>query len=341
MRNTLKWMALTTALLLTASSFATRSLAAEKTAATAYEARKSEILAVWAKAKPRFPAGESPYATAPSIQSPYKAGSLKPTFVEDGLKTLNFARFLAGLPDDVAADEALNKEGPHCAVLLAALNRLDHSPSKPTDMDASFYAVGKKAAGDSNLGVGRGQTTDGAVRMFMDDSDAFNIEMLGHRRWVLHPRMKRVGFGHATSTKGVSYVPMLAHDASRKEKVDYNAICWPNGPAFPSDFFADDMAWSVTLDPERYQTPQAASITITLTESATGKTWKFSKATKDKAGNYFNVNTEGYGVGNCIVFRPDGVSSYDGTYKVSISGLKKKDGKASTLSYSVRFFALD
>lgn len=37
----------------------------------------------------------------------------------------------------------------------------------------------------------------GAVDGFMEDSDAGNIAMVGHRRWQLNPKMGKVGFGTA------------------------------------------------------------------------------------------------------------------------------------------------
>ena len=43
---------------------------------------------------------------------------------------------------------------------------------------------------------------------------------------------------------------------------------------------------------------------------------------------------------NCIIFRPDGVSAYEGSYTVSVQGLKTKNGKTvADFTYQVDFFS--
>ena len=118
---------------------------------------------------------------------------------------LNALRRIAGVPD-VALDSALSENAQYGAVLLAASD-FSHSPAQPADMDGSFYQTASEATGSSNICAGRSLT--GSVDAFMDDSDAGNIDRLGHRRWQLNPDMGRIGFGYAYS--GASRYLSLIH----------------------------------------------------------------------------------------------------------------------------------
>ena len=60
--------------------------------------------------------------------------------------------------------------------------------------------------------------------------------------------------------------------------------------------------------------------------------------TSRSSDGFFNVDTSGYGVANCIIFRPDGISSYEGVYTVTIDGLKSAGGSPVDFSYQVDFF---
>lgn len=119
-------------------------------------------------------------------------------------------------------------------------------------------------------------------------------------------------------------------------------MAWPASGNFPADLFGGNIAWSVTLNPGKYQTPSQNSLTVTLTRQSDGRKWTFSGSgyTSANSDSYFNVENTNYGVPNCIIFRPDGISSYDGTYTVEISGLRSKGGQQTSLQYQVDFFSV-
>lgn len=53
---------------------------------------------------------------------------------------------------------------------------------------------------------------------------------------------------------------------------------------------------------------------------------------------YLNVETSYYGSGPCIIFRPDGIDSYDGTYSVHIDGVQTNSGENEPIQYDVVFY---
>lgn len=295
---------------------------------------------------------EAPFQTQPSVTAPYAAGKVKDSALQTATDRLTMLRRLAGLPA-VQMDATLNGQAQYGAVLLAA-SEFSHTPAQPAGMSKDFYQKGYDATSTSNIhytgNSGQSLTnsryvlaksTDG----FMDDSDAYNIDRVGHRRWQLNPTLKKVGFGLAVEQLGgwtYQYVAEKVTDTSGPA-VDYDFVAWPASGNFPNDLdaFNKDTAWSVTLNPKQYATPSKNAVTVTLTRLSDGKVWSFDGSQSYIAANtgkYFNVSTSGTGVSNCIIFRPDGITKYEGTYVVEISGLTTTARQPATLKYGVVFF---
>lgn len=284
-------------------------------------------------------------AQAPSLQAPYTLGEVSELALEGGLNRLNALRRLAGLPA-VRLDGELSQRAQYAAVLLAAGGELTHTPERPGDMSEDFYNLGLDAAQRSNLCMSTEDSLPVAVEAFFDDSDGGNLPTLGHRRWVLNPAMSKTGLGFAPGGAegqgaGYHFTALWAFDAAGDE-VDYDFIAWPASGSFPNSVFAPHEAWSVTLSPERYAVPQAAELTVTLTRASDGREWVFpgeETYTPGDTGRYFGVDHKSYGVANCIIFRPDlEEESYEGTYTVSIRGLRTAAGEEAELRYQVEFF---
>lgn len=223
---------------------------------------------------------------------------------------------------------------------LLAASEFSHTPKKPADMDEAFYKQGYSATSSSNISAG--SSLVGSVDSFMEDSDSGNISRVGHRRWQLNPTLGKVGFGYAFGG-GVygRYGTEKVFDRSGAGG-DYTFIAWPASGYFPNSVFDGNYAWSASVNPEKYETPAESRLTVTLRRESDGKTWTFSGGKSYSAsgkGEYFHVDTGGYGISNCIIFRPDGVSRYEGVYTVTIDGLKAKGGSDTSLSYQVNFFA--
>lgn len=280
------------------------------------------------------------FEQVPHCSAPYSPGKVKTEPLQAATNRLNALRKIAGLPS-VVLDLSMCQDAQYGAVIIAAMGKLDHYPQRLSDMDEAFYKKAYAATSSANLAAGYSLTS--AVDGFMNDSDASNISAVGHRWWQLNPAMGKVGFGYATASGGYGrYVDQAAHDKSAPA-FDYDFVGWPASGNFPSDLFGKDIAWSVSVNPERYQQPQQSQLTITLTRKSDGRTWSFSGSsyTAANAGAYFNVDARNSGR-NAIIFRPDGIDKYEGVYTVKIDGLKTLGGKSVTdFQYEVEFFALN
>ena len=97
------------------------------------------------------------------------------------------------------------------------------------------------------------------------------------------------------------------------------------------------------MNPGKYSVPSQSAITVTLTRESDKHTWTFSgnSYSPSESGDYFTVNTKSLGINNCIIFRPSGITAYDGLYTVEITGLKDRKGNAVDFAYQVDFFDLN
>lgn len=262
------------------------------------------------------------YKEKPSITAPYKAGSLTDETLNSAIKMLNQVRYIAGISYNVSLDnEAIAKT--QAASLVNCVNdKLSHSPEKPSDMDDSLYQLGAKGAGSSNIGFGYHSINSSIVNGYMEDGDSSNIDRVGHRRWILNPKMSTTGFGYCEG-----YTALYAFDKNNKSASEYG-VTWP-AQTMPTDYFGVVYPWSISMGYE----VNKDNIQVRLVRLSDHRTWNFSSSSAD---GYFNVNNVGYGQTGCIIFRPDDIEAYTNGDKflVTISGLD------TPVSYQVSFFDL-
>lgn len=166
------------------------------------------------------------------------------------------------------------------------------------------------------------------VDSWMEDGDDYNIDRVGHRRWLINPKMKYTGFGAVSENRG-TYSAVYAFDTKNSKAAEYG-VAWP-AQNMPVEYFGAGFPWSVSMG----STVDISSVKVKLTRESDNKTWNFSSS---EADGYFNVNNDGYGQKGCIIFRPDTDEDYEAgdVYNVSITGL----GDGKDVSYSVNFFEL-
>lgn len=238
------------------------------------------------------------YLSEPSVSAPYAAGEVRPEALSDALDYLNFLRWLAGL-EEVELDSALTGIAQYGAVLTAANGFVSHEPPAPADMDAAFYDKALYAAGTCNI-VSLNWTSEDVLRQglayFARDDGEQNLSTLGHRRWLFNPVMGYTGFGLAGDANGASYITMYAHDL-QGEPGAWEYVAWPSAGAFPAELMSAELAWSIVLNPEIYDTDGAWA---RLTNLETGAVYNFPGD-----GGYFAVDSGGYGAGPCLIFRPE------------------------------------
>jgi hypothetical protein len=219
---------------------------------------------------------------------------------------------------------------------MNANNVLAHYPEKPEDMPQDFFDKGYQATSRSNITTG--QSPSKSVYDYMDDSGSNNYASVGHRRWILNPAMKKTGFGIGATRMGAMY----SFDRSRSPAAGYSYIAWPSPDVFPLTFISNNTPWSITVNAQEYGTPDYSKVVVALKDINRGTVETFSKDTPNQPNTaramHFNVNTDGYGISNAIIFRRELSSSFqysDGDeFEVTVTGLSKP------LSYTVKLFSM-
>jgi uncharacterized protein YkwD len=121
------------------------------------------------------------------------AGDTTEAFKRAVLRRLNYYRAMAGLPGNLSLDLALSAKAQQAALMMDANNSLSHAP--PTSW-ACYSADGAEAASRSNLAYSTAPRSVSLLDGYMRDAGANNAAV-GHRRWILYPRLATVGSGDA------------------------------------------------------------------------------------------------------------------------------------------------
>lgn len=256
-----------------------------------------------------------------SVNAPYSAGVLSQETLDDGLKAVNTIRYIAGLNYNVTLNNSYNEMVQAGALVNAVNGNISHFPDKPAGIDEALYKLGYDGNGSANLAWGFGTLASAVTNAWLNDGDSYNIDVIGHRRWLLNAAMGKTGFGQVGTFTG-----MYAFDSSASNSFTSNV--WP-AQNTPVEFFDSEYPWSVSTG----RSENIANVKVTMTNKATGTVYTFSQASAD---GFFNVDNDWYGVPGAVIWRPQNITYSDGdSYDVKITGLTN-----GNITYTVNFFQL-
>jgi hypothetical protein len=246
------------------------------------------------------------------------------------VRRLNAYRFLCGLPSNVTLDPDQTFYAEAAAKLLKAVGKLDHTPANP-GVPEQEYKDGYNGTSHSNIFMASNSPPIAAsVDAYMDDSDASNIDRLGHRRWCLNPAMQTTGFG-----KYEQFSDMWSMDSRRPNSGDWDIVAYPARGFMPTEYFSAHHAWSLILNDRRLKAPDS-DVDISIRPLADSLHPGSPLELDFKA-----VETGGYGGGPAIIFRPKSLDISSGhRYGVEIKGVSTTAGTPITIRYVVEFVDL-
>ena len=286
------------------------------------------------------------YAASPSLEAPYTVvGELDEEAENYAITMLNNIRFIAGL-DPVTLDTDLQELAQTGSDVCCAMGTISHYPkndgytAENLNMDSGIFESGCTATSQSNLAYRMMSSSsqiiyeytehcDNIMLGLMADEDQYNIDVVGHRRWMINPKMGKTGYGQTTVYTGTVYKDfgvLYAFDRSNTSASQYG-VMWP-AQTMPVEYFGNNVPWSISMG----YVVEPDNVRVTLTRLSDGAVWEFSNS---KSDGFFNVNNGGYGQKGCIIFRPDGVE-----YNVGDSFLVNITGLSSPVSYEVDFMSL-
>ncbi len=274
----------------------------------------------------------SAYAVNPS-KSQSRAGSLSSVTVENGLKGINYMRYLAKVPHDITDSKELNELAQNAAFVLSVTNQFTHYPKNTENIPDEIFSKAYKGASTANIGEGYGETADSLYEFnieCLDDSDKENISKLGHRRWMLNPNLKFVGQGLAKNR-----VVTEIFDQSRVMGALPEYVTWPAKGEFPirKRLNLDNIAWNISFSKKNGNISEA---NVILKNLETGKTWEFNNKSGKKDGEFY-VNNGNYGYGPSVIFKPYNIKIENGhAYEVNFEVVQ--GGELKQEKYRIRFF---
>ncbi len=185
------------------------------------------------------------YIEKPNLNAPYKAGgTLNNDMIRSALDMIDLIRYMAYLSVDISDDAEWNKIAQHASLVNYVNDQLSHYPAAPDGMSDEAFELGALGTRTSNLYYGMylagSKELRNTILGYMDDSDDFNIKLLGHRRWLLHPNMVKVGVGYITDgVKTYSAIRVFEEDDNAyfntKDSKDY--IAWPSEKRLSKEVF--------------------------------------------------------------------------------------------------------
>lgn len=273
----------------------------------------------------------------------WKQGTLSERTQQAGLARLNALRNLAGVPSVTLSLEQGQIAQDAAAMQAVIGNELNHFPTQPDGVPDDFYRRGLKGSSSTNLaGV---IEFERSIDELISDRYTGNVSSVGHRRWFFNANMGSTGFGYVVKpdTEYGKFTAAYSIDMSKKNTVSYDIVAWPASGYFPNNIraFGPYTPWSVSLNAKTYGKVTADDVTVKLTRASDGKVWNFSSKNRYEKSStelWFTVDTSVCGDGQCIIFRPNKVGTYEGRWDVEITISGKKP---ATISYSVDFFNTD
>jgi len=246
---------------------------------------------------------------------------------QSALNHVNSIRYIAGVPANVTWDGGKMFMAEAAAMLMTVTGEVNHFPKQPSGITDDIFKIAADGSKTSNLAY-TAQSRDvvnKALRFFLGDSDADNIAVLGHRRWMLNPPLGKTAFGALGA-----YCAMTVRDKSNAQAGAAHSVVMFPGQVTPLSFFENGWAWSVSFTGE-YNINNAKVIMVSRSG---GYAWEFAKGS---ANGEFYINNEAYGMPRCVIFRPRGINVQAGDiFDVQLSGIKK-NGADWLVQYTVQF----
>ena len=264
------------------------------------------------------------YEVEPNLETKEK-GSLKQSIIDDTIHIVNTFRYSIGL-DPVEEDKELSQKAQAGAFINYANYELSHYPKTPENFTDEDQVVkdGKLANSESNLA--QSYKIYDAVGGYMDDEDPSNNKVLGHRRWLMNPFLKRIGIGQVEDFNNI----YVADDSALSFNND-NIVTYPTKVNF-TEFINPRTPFSVNLGVD-YKIENIDNVKVVVTD----KDGNITTYTKDNGLFYDNGS---YGNSTALIFGNELSKEKGSEYNIKVIGLKANE-KDFPIEYTSKFISVN
>ena len=268
------------------------------------------------------------YNVRPSFENPYYQGIVSDDTLEVMQVMTDYYRWLAGseeLAEKCTQDESLQYQALDRNYQFA--HYISNS-SKPADMPDELWQMGFEC--NHNI-LARGYSPRDAISGWMNEGYSLSSRSwntTGHRYALIRPDHTGLQFGYCGNVAIGAY-----SSAVRNKPCKDTLIAYPSPGAFPAEAIPRPAVsvWSVDWDTSAFSF-NISDVTVTITNLGTGVTFVRTAAddtlTAAADGLRF-VQAEDYNTST---------QKYEGSYKITITGLKDADSKDAVIEYTVDFF---
>ncbi|MFT6238561.1 MAG: hypothetical protein ACJAQT_000635 [Akkermansiaceae bacterium] len=230
-----------------------------------------------------------------------QAGITSPVFKDHVLRRINWFRAMAGVPADITFEASRNAVSQEAALMMSRNRTLSHFPP---DTWECYTADGAGAAGTGNLFLGVYGVD--AIDGYIEDQGANNAAV-GHRRWILAPRVQGMGTGDVPPGGGYSSSNCLkVIGANRSPAAPDMVSAWP-----PKGF----VPWQTTYERWSYSYTGADFSAANITMTLNNENLEFSIESRNDDG--FGDNTIAWNAPSTV-----GSVTDDQTYTITVSGIQ-------------------
>jgi len=176
------------------------------------------------------------------------AGATSSAFQQAQLDQINWYRNINGL-SNVVNDPIMTGRAQEAALMMSAAGALSHSVGGDWPC---WSGEGSYSAARSNLSLGAT-----GMGIYIDDWGTNNT-FVGHRRWLLYPRLEKVGIGFVTNSGGWSAGAVQVIDGIGPS-VAAHSTAWPNAGYTPIQTLPSSNRWSFSYPSANFS---GASISV-------------------------------------------------------------------------------
>ncbi len=269
--------------------------------------------------------GSSYYETEPTYKTtPLVAGKIKENKIKGAVGYLNSIRVAAGL-SKLEYDSSLTESAQYKATLTSYMttNGIStsnpHYPTKPSEVDQSFYNIAQRNMSFENLYYGNMITS---ITHAINDGEGDTIAC-GHRYNLLRPGAVKIGIG-CTNGQG-------AHKLSGYAPYTVNAVAWPSIGITPLEAYTGGY-WTCKFY-EDYTVTSDTTVNVKCLNN--NREWNFTEKSVTGNNRFYIGN-------NQVSFYNEDMQemSEDGYIFVITIKNVKKDGNLTNYTYRSVFKSL-